>query len=187
MLAASAALEISNIPFKGPIAGVRVGRVDGAFVCNPTCDAGKSDLNLFLVGRKIVPGTEGKPYDVNLVMLEGGAKELGEEDIVEAINLRPGVDAARHRASGRDAEGHREGQAGLHAARHRRGPLSEDFRPGDGRVQRGLRDLGEARPLRQARRDVREKAVETLCRKIRRSSPSSSTSSRRSTAASSGR
>ena len=35
MLAASAALEISDIPFKGPIAGVRVGRVDGAFVCNP--------------------------------------------------------------------------------------------------------------------------------------------------------
>ena len=72
MLAASAALEISNIPFKGPIAGVRVGRVDGAFVCNPsTALQEKSELNLFLVGRKIVPGTEGRPYDVNLVMLEG--------------------------------------------------------------------------------------------------------------------
>src|SRR3990170_4370089 len=35
MLGASAALEISNIPFKGPIAGVRVGRVAGEFVCNP--------------------------------------------------------------------------------------------------------------------------------------------------------
>jgi len=94
MLAASAALEISNIPFKGPIAGVRVGRVDGAFVCNPSMALQeKSDLNLFLVGRKIVPGTEGRPYDVNLVMLEGGADEIAEDVIVDAINF--GLDALR--------------------------------------------------------------------------------------------
>ena len=98
MLAASAALEISNIPFKGPIAGVRVGRVDGAFVCNPSqALQGKSDLNLFLVGRKIVPGTEGRAYDVNLVMMEGGAEEVAEDVIVDAINfgleaLRPVID-----------------------------------------------------------------------------------------------
>ena len=94
MLAASAALEISNIPFKGPIAGVRVGRVDGAFVCNPSIALQeKSDLNLFLVGRKIVPGTEGRPYDVNLVMLEGGANEIAEDVIVDAINF--GIEALR--------------------------------------------------------------------------------------------
>jgi polyribonucleotide nucleotidyltransferase len=94
MLAASAALEISNIPFKGPIAGVRVGRVDGAFVCNPSIALQeKSDLNLFLVGRKIVPGTEGRPYDVNLVMLEGGADEIAEDVIVDAINF--GIEALR--------------------------------------------------------------------------------------------
>ena len=94
MLAASAALEISNIPFKGPIAGVRVGRVDGAFVCNPSqALQGKSDLNLFLVGRKIVPGTEGRAYDVNLVMMEGGAEEVAEDVIVDAINF--GLDALR--------------------------------------------------------------------------------------------
>jgi polyribonucleotide nucleotidyltransferase len=98
MLAASAALEISDIPFKGPIAGVRVGRVDGAFVCNPSqALQEKSDLNLFLVGRKIVPGTEGRPYDVNLVMLEGGAEELPEDVIVDAIDfglaaMRPVID-----------------------------------------------------------------------------------------------
>ena len=98
MLAASAALEISNIPFKGPIAGVRVGRVDGAFVCNPSqALQGKSDLNLFLVGRKIVPGTEGRDYDVNLVMMEGGAEEVAEDVIVDAINfgleqMRPVID-----------------------------------------------------------------------------------------------
>ncbi len=98
MLAASAALEISDIPFKGPIAGVRVGRVEGAFVCNPSqALQGKSDLNLFLVGRKIVPGTQGRPYDVNLVMMEGGADEVAEEVIVDAIDfgleqMRPVID-----------------------------------------------------------------------------------------------
>ncbi|MBM4313098.1 MAG: polyribonucleotide nucleotidyltransferase [Deltaproteobacteria bacterium] len=94
MLAASAALEISDIPFKGPIAGVRVGRLDGAFVCNPSQELQeKSDLNLFLVGRKIVPGTEGRAYDVNLVMMEGGSNEVGEEVIVDAIAF--GLEAMR--------------------------------------------------------------------------------------------
>ncbi len=94
MLAASAALEISNIPFKGPIAGVRVGRVDGGFVCNPSQELQeKSDLNLFLVGRKIVPGTEGRAYDVNLVMMEGGSNEVDEDAIVDAINF--GLEAMR--------------------------------------------------------------------------------------------
>ena len=98
MLAASAALEISDIPFKGPIAGVRVGRVGGVFVCNPSQGLQeKSDLNLFLVGRKIVPGTQGRPYDVNLVMMEGGAEEVAEDVIVDAIDfgleqMRPVID-----------------------------------------------------------------------------------------------
>ncbi len=98
MLAASAALEISDIPFKGPIAGVRVGRVDGAFVCNPSQELQeRSDLNLFLVGRKIVPGTQGRAYDVNLVMMEGGSNEVDEDAIVDAINfgleaMRPAID-----------------------------------------------------------------------------------------------
>ncbi len=98
MLAASATLVISNIPFKGPIAGVRVCRVDGAFICNPAqALQEKSDLNLFLVGRKIVPGTEGRAYDVNLVMLEGALNEVAEDVVVDAINfgleaLRPVID-----------------------------------------------------------------------------------------------
>ena len=84
----------SDIPFKGPIAGVRVGRVDGAFVCNPSMALQEtSDLNLFLVGRKIVPGTEGRAYDVNLVMMEGGSNEVTEEVIVEAIAF--GLEAMR--------------------------------------------------------------------------------------------
>jgi len=98
MLGASAALEVSNIPFKGPIAGVRVGRIDGNFVCNPSTAAmEQSDVNLFLVGRKVTPGTDGRGYDVNLVMLEGDAKEMDEDTIVDAINfglesIRPMID-----------------------------------------------------------------------------------------------
>ncbi|WP_367359306.1 polyribonucleotide nucleotidyltransferase [Syntrophus sp. (in: bacteria)] len=88
LLGASAALEISDIPFKGPIAGVRVGRLDGRFVCNPsTEEQERSDLNLFLVGRKVEPGTDGRPFDVNLVMLEGSAREIEEETVVSAIEF----------------------------------------------------------------------------------------------------
>jgi len=94
MLGASAALTISDIPFKGPIAGVRVARIDGQYVCNPAMDAlERSDINLFMTGRKIVPGTEGRDYDVNLVMLEGEAREIPEDDIVDAINF--GLEAIR--------------------------------------------------------------------------------------------
>jgi polyribonucleotide nucleotidyltransferase len=98
MLAASAALEISNIPFKGPIAGVRVGRLEGQLVCNPSQEAMKlSDFNLFLVGRKVSSPTSAGGYDVNLVMLEGEAREVDEDVLVDAINfglenLRPVID-----------------------------------------------------------------------------------------------
>ncbi|PKN35469.1 MAG: polyribonucleotide nucleotidyltransferase [Deltaproteobacteria bacterium HGW-Deltaproteobacteria-19] len=86
MLGASAAMEISDIPFKGPVGGVRVGRIDGQFVCNPSQEQmTQSDFSLFLVGRKVTPGTGGKPYDINLVMLEGEAREVAEDVLVDAI------------------------------------------------------------------------------------------------------
>jgi len=94
MIGASAALEMSNVPFKGPIAGVRVGRIDGRLVCNPSAEALKeSDFNIFLTGRKITPGTQGREFDVNLVMLEGEANEVAEDDLVAAINA--GLEALR--------------------------------------------------------------------------------------------
>jgi len=88
MLGASAALAISDIPFDGPIAGIRVGRVDGQFVRNPSLEMqGKSDLNLFLVGRKVLPGSGDRAFDMNLVMLEGEAREVQEDVVVDAINF----------------------------------------------------------------------------------------------------
>ena len=72
---ASAALEISNIPFQGPIAGVRVGRIDGRLVCNPTASQlQQSDINLVVAGSR-----------ESVVMVEGGGKELSEDDLLKAI------------------------------------------------------------------------------------------------------
>jgi len=94
LLGASAALEISNVPFKGPIAGVRVGKINGEFVCNASGDKmQESELNLFLVGRKVTPGKSGREYDVELVMMEGEAKEVAEDVIVDAIKF--GLEAIR--------------------------------------------------------------------------------------------
>ncbi|WP_297968403.1 polyribonucleotide nucleotidyltransferase [uncultured Anaerovibrio sp.] len=75
MIGASCALTISDIPFLGPIAGVRVGRVDGQFVINPTVEQREnSDLNLTIAGSRDA-----------VMMVEAGANELPEEVILEAI------------------------------------------------------------------------------------------------------
>ncbi len=74
---ASAALEISDIPFQGPIAGVRVGRAEGRWICNPTTSQLKqSDVNLIVAGSRD-----------SVVMVEGGGNEISEEDLLEAIYL----------------------------------------------------------------------------------------------------
>jgi len=74
---ASAALLISDIPFNNPIAGARVGRIDGNFVFNPTYEeTEKSDLNLLMAGT-----SDG------IVMVEAGAKELNEEIMMDALEF----------------------------------------------------------------------------------------------------
>ncbi len=75
--AASAALMVSDIPFDGPIAEIRVSRIDGSFVVNPTHDqVAQSDCDI------IVSGTED-----SIVMVEGEAKELSEETMLEALKF----------------------------------------------------------------------------------------------------
>lgn len=75
MLGASASLGISDIPWDGPIAGVRVGRVDGKFVINPTQEQIKvSTLNITIAGSETA-----------ILMVEGGAQEAPEEDVLDAI------------------------------------------------------------------------------------------------------
>lgn len=75
LVAASAALSVSGVAWDGPIGGIRVGRVNGEFVFNPTyAQRAESDLDL------IVAGTEFKT-----IMIEAGAKEVKEDDMYEAI------------------------------------------------------------------------------------------------------
>ena len=75
--AASAALAVSNIPFLGPIAGIKIGRVNGRFVVNPDLEMLKSsELDL------VVAGTADA-----VMMVEAGANELPEATMLEAIEL----------------------------------------------------------------------------------------------------
>ncbi|MEX1186885.1 MAG: polyribonucleotide nucleotidyltransferase [Gemmatimonadaceae bacterium] len=77
LLATSFALNASKIPFMGPIAGVRVGRVQDKWVLNPTFQQLEySDLDLVATGSKD-----------SIIMVEGGALEIGEEDVVEALTI----------------------------------------------------------------------------------------------------
>ncbi len=75
MIGSSIALSVSDIPFEEPIAGVHVGRVDGEFIINPTVEQEeKSDIDLTVAGTKDA-----------INMVEAGAQEIPEEDMLEAI------------------------------------------------------------------------------------------------------
>jgi polyribonucleotide nucleotidyltransferase len=75
MIGASAALELSDIPFAGPIACVRVGRVNGQLMINPsTSELENGDINIIVAGSK-----------TGVVMVEGGSDGVSEADMLEAI------------------------------------------------------------------------------------------------------
>jgi polyribonucleotide nucleotidyltransferase len=75
MLATSVALEVSDIPFKGPLAGVRVGRIGGQWVINPTqSQLQESNADIFLSGSRDA-----------IVMVEGGSQMVPEDMILEAL------------------------------------------------------------------------------------------------------
>jgi len=74
---ASTALTISDIPFDGPVAAVRVGRVDGTFIVNPTlAEIDESDIDLVVAGNKDA-----------VLMIEAGMKEVSEADAIEAMAI----------------------------------------------------------------------------------------------------
>src|SRR5438270_11152993 len=77
---ASAALSVSDIPFAGPIDAVRVGRVNGQFVANPThSERQQSDLDLVYVGM-----------ENDVIMIEGAANEIPEADFGKALEFAHG-------------------------------------------------------------------------------------------------
>jgi len=94
MIGASSALSLSDIPFDGPIAGAKVGRIDGEFVLNPTHEElDLSDIDLFVAGSENA-----------IIMVEGSAKEVKEEEILEAIlfghqSLQPVIDLQKRMKS----------------------------------------------------------------------------------------
>ena len=76
-LGASAALMISDIPFNGPVSSVRVGRVNGEFIINPTfAESAAADLDIIVSGTKDA-----------VVMIEAGAKEVSEEAVLAAVEF----------------------------------------------------------------------------------------------------
>jgi polyribonucleotide nucleotidyltransferase len=75
MIGASAALEVSDIPFAGPIAGVKVGRVNGEFIANPSAEQlALSDMEIIVAASRDA-----------ICMVEGGADELAEDVMLDAI------------------------------------------------------------------------------------------------------
>jgi len=77
IIASSAALIVSDIPFNGPVGAVRVGKIDGEFVINPTfLEIENSELDIVVAGTKY-----------GITMVEGGAKEISEEDMVKACEF----------------------------------------------------------------------------------------------------
>ena len=75
MLGASAALTVSDAPFHGPIAGTKVGRVNGRLICNPTAEElEQSDLSIVVAASRDA-----------VIMVEGEAKFVSEADMLEAI------------------------------------------------------------------------------------------------------
>jgi polyribonucleotide nucleotidyltransferase len=77
MNGASAALCVSDIPFAGPVGAVRVGRVNGQLVANPThSQREESDLDLVYVGNK-----------TDVIMIEGAAKEMPEGEFIQALHF----------------------------------------------------------------------------------------------------
>ncbi len=163
-VAASAALTISEIPFAGPVGAVRIGRIGGEFVVNPTfSELADSELDL------IVSGTRDA-----IMMVEAGAKLLPEDVMAEAIlfghrALQPLIDIQEEL---RDAVGKTKstpfleagtgsvldfarGRRGGRRVRHRR-RRDDRHRPQDGRSRRDRRGQGQGRQDRRPLVDVRQ-------------------------------
>ncbi len=107
---ASAALAISDIPWNGPIGAVRVGRIDGEFVTNPTLEQQyASELDLIYVGTK-----------TDMLMIEGSAAQLPEDDFIAALEyaheaIQPRQAQRSHAGENQDSAKH--GHDGPNAAK----------------------------------------------------------------------
>ncbi len=141
-MGASTALMISNIPFDGPIAEVRVGRNDGQFIVNPTfAQLEKSDLDVIVAGTL-----------TSIVMVEGEAKEISEADMLATLKFAHPFIKSLCDLQIADPEGDRSSQDGGRPETAENGPdpghrkarglrAPRDHPPGaeEGRAQRSQR------------------------------------------------
>lgn len=149
---ASLAIHLSDIPFDGPMAEVRVGRVDGAFIINPTVEElAQSDIDL------IVGGTES-----SILMIEGEMQEVSEDDMLAAIK-------EAHEAIGKLCQFQNE-------LREKLGRPKREFTPAaaDQTLEAKVRELAQERIQKVVQtglgkedyndqlRDIRNEVVETL-------------------------
>jgi len=162
---ASAALALSSIPFTRTIAGVRVGHIDGEFVINPTFEQRKrSRIDLVVAGSKD-----------GIVMVEAGAKEATEEEIVQALehahvaikDIVAGIDALAQQA-GQKKQTHTPREIGKEFYREVEEkvlvPLADAMRIQDklenyGTVDQVLSDLIAGLPEGEVERKVEAKAI----------------------------
>ena len=116
MNGASAALMVSDIPFPQPVGAVRIGKIDGNFVVNPSEEAmQEADMDL------VVSGTEEA-----ILMVECGASEVPEAEILDALDIAHAVDQEDRRRSARAAREGRQGQGRGRGPAGRRGPVRAD-------------------------------------------------------------
>jgi polyribonucleotide nucleotidyltransferase len=150
--AASAALMISDIPWAGPVAALRVGRIDGKLIINPTFEElERSDLDLRLAGTRQA-----------LLMVECGASEISEEVMVEALeyghkSLQPLIDLQEQMA----------GEIGKPKAEVQLFTLDEDLKTRvkdlvAGDITHALDDPHDKAQFNQTIKDLEEKAVEEI-------------------------
>ena len=135
MNGASAALQISDIPFPAPVGAVRIGKLEGNFVINPTEEQLlESDLDL------VVSGTEEA-----ILMVEAGANEVPEAEILDALDIAHSeIKQAVRRAARAGREG-RQAEDGDRGAAGRRGPRAPDRRVARRRARRSDPGRGQAR------------------------------------------
>ena len=141
MVASSAALTLSGVPFLGPIGAARVGFIGGEFVLNPMLDEmANSDLDLVIAGT----------HDA-VMMVESEAKELPEKQMLEAVMFGHQRLPAGHPG---DHQARREGRQGAvgYPAPPTRTKYADKVKDRRGRSARCLLHQGEAEALRPRRR-----------------------------------
>ena len=156
VVGASAALMVSDIPWAGPLGAVRVGRVDGQFVANPThSQMLESDLDLVYVGN-----------ETDLVMFEGSAKEISEADFNAALKFgQEAIQPIDCRAEG-TGRPRRQAQTPDHAQRRSRGDSQGSQGAGRRPHRRRPAHAGQTGPRSAPSRAITEEIGKKLVEKF---------------------